>query len=367
MRVMRVVVAPDSFGGTLSAVEAAAAIADGWRAVAPGADLDVVPLSDGGPGFVDVLSAALGVPARSVDTVDPLRRPVRADVLVAAGVGYVESAAAAGLHLLGAGERDPRVTTTYGVGPLVRSVAVDAERIVVGLGGCGTTDGGAGLWAALGAQPEEVLAAGGGALAELSDVVAPAGRLPALVAATDVDNPLLGPTGASAVFGPQKGADRAAVLDLDDALRRWADAVERLLGRPGLRDVPGAGAAGGLGFGLLALGAVRASGFAVVAEAVRLGERVAGADLVVTGEGSFDATSLRGKVVAGVARAAQAHGVPCIVVAGQVGVGRRDAAAAGVEAAYAVAEQVGSVEAALGGGAAALRETARNAARLWSR
>ncbi|HET7529960.1 MAG TPA: glycerate kinase [Mycobacteriales bacterium] len=365
---MRVVVAPDSFGGTLSAVEAAAALADGWREAAPSAELDVVPMSDGGPGFVDVLASALGVPPRVVDTVDPLRRPVRAGVLVAGGVGYVESAAAAGLHLLADDERDPRLTTTYGAGQLVLAVAPEADRIVIGLGGSGTNDGGAGLWAALGAEPAELLAGGGGRLADLGDLHRPGQTdLPPLVAATDVDNPLLGPNGASAVFGPQKGADRAAVLDLDDALRVWADRVEAVTGRPGLRDAPGAGAAGGLGFGLLALGAERASGFGVVADAVALADRVAAADLVVTGEGAFDATSLRGKVVAGVAALAQQHGVPCVVVAGQVAVGRRDAAAAGVEAAYAVADTAGSVAAAIEGGAVAVRETARKVAAMWSR
>jgi glycerate 2-kinase len=367
MRVMRVVVAPDSFGGTLTAVEAAAAIADGWRAAAASADLELMPMSDGGPGFVDVLHRATGGTLRTVEVLDPLRRPIRADALLAAGVGYVEAAAAAGLHLLADDERDPRITTTYGVGQLIAAVAPDVTHIVVGLGGSGTNDGGAGMWAALGAEPADALMGGGGGLGSLEELRR-SGRLPELVAATDVDNPLLGPNGASAVFGPQKGADRAAVLDLDDALRNWADLVERA--RPdgaGLRDTPGAGAAGGLGFGLLALGATRRSGFELVAEAVRLEERIAAADLVVTGEGSFDSQSLRGKVAAGVAALAQQHGVPCVVVAGQVEVGRRDAAAAGVEAAYAVAELLGGAEAARAAGADGVRQVAQHAARLWSR
>lgn len=364
---MRVVVAPDSFGGTLTAVEAAAAIADGWRAAAPSAELELVPMSDGGPGFIDVLATALGGDLRSVEVLDPLRRPVRADALVADGVGYVETASAAGLHLLDDDERDPRVTTTYGVGQLVAALAPDVPRIVVGLGGSATNDGGAGLWAALGAQPAEVLMRGGAALRALDGLAYPWPALPDLVAATDVDNPLLGPNGASAVFGPQKGADRAAVLDLDDALRRWADLVERAGDIGNVRDLPGAGAAGGLGFGLLALGATRCSGFELVAEATGLAARVAAADLVVTGEGSFDSQSLRGKVVAGVAALAQQHGVPCVVVAGQVEVGRRDAAAAGVEAAYAVADQLGGPHAARAAGAGGVRRTAQHAARLWSR
>ena len=342
---MRVVVAPDSFGGTLTAVEAAAAIAAGWRAVAGSDELAEVPLSDGGPGFVDVLHASLGGALVEVEVSDPLHRPVPARLLLVGDTAYVESAQACGLHLMRPEERDPRRATTRGVGQLlVAALDAGAQRIVVGLGGSGTNDGGRGMWDVLGG-------------------VAPRAEV---VAATDVDNPLLGPNGASAVYGPQKGADRATVLDLDDALRAWADQVEPAAGRPGLRDEAGAGAAGGLGFALLALGATRASGFGVVASAVGLEARIQGADLVVTGEGAFDAQSLRGKVPAGVARLAQAHGVPCIVVAGQAEVGRRDAAAAGVEEIYTAADTLGSADAALAAGADGVRRTAEIVARMWS-
>jgi glycerate kinase len=178
---------------------------------------------------------------------------------------------------------------------------------------------------------------------------------------------LLGPNGAAAVFGPQKGADRAAVLDLDDALRLWADRVERAVGVAGLRDRPGAGAGGGLGFGLLALGGERRGGFGVVAAAVGLRGRIDAADLVVTGEGRFDGSSLRGKVPAGVARLAQEAGVPCVVVAGQAEVGRREAAAAGIDDVVTAAEVAGSAEAALRSGAGAVEAAAARAARAWSR
>lgn len=341
---MRVVVAPDSFGETMTAREAASAIAAGWRDVAPDDDLDVVPMSDGGPGFVDVLHATLGGRLVSADVADPLDRPARADLLVVGDTAYVESAQACGLHLLAPAERDPRRATTRGVGQLVR-IATDAgvAKIVVGLGGSATNDGGRGMWDELDGRCDL-----------------------ALVAATDVDNPLLGPNGASAVFGPQKGADRAMVLDLDDALRAWADQVEAVVRRPGLRDLPGAGAAGGLGFALFALGAQRRSGFVVVADAVGLADRVTAADLVVTGEGSFDSQSLRGKVPAGVAGVAQAAGVPCIVLAGRAEVGRRDAAAAGVEEVHTVAELLGSPDAALAAGADGLARLAAQVARMWS-
>ena len=342
---MHVLVAPDSFGGTLSAVEAAEAIAAGWHDSAPADEVDVAPMSDGGPGFVDVLASSVGGQTRELEVADPFGRPVRARWLLAGETGYVESAQAVGIHLLSREELDPRRADTRGVGQVVAAaVEAGASTVVIGLGGTCTNDGGKGLYDAL------------------------RGHVGArLVAATDVDNPLLGPNGASAVFGPQKGADRATVLDLDDRLRAWADEVEAQLGHPGLRDRPGAGAAGGLGFALFALGAARRSGFDVVAEAVGLAERVARADLVVTGEGSFDAQSLRGKVPAGVARLAVEAGVPCVVIAGQVDVGRRDAAAAGVEEAYAVADTLGSVEMALAAGASGLRETAARVARLWSR
>jgi glycerate kinase len=348
MLVMRVVVAPDSFGAEVGAVEAAAAIADGWRSVAPYDDIDMVPMSDGGPGFVDVLAAATGGRLVGAEVADPLGRPVIARLLIVGDTAYVESAQACGLRLLAAGERDPSRTMTTGVGQLLRAAADQdgVRRIVVGLGGSATNDGGRGAWDVLGDAPFP--------------------RPVELVAATDVDNPLLGPNGASAVFGPQKGADRAMVLDLDDRLRAWADDVERRVGVAGLRDRPGAGAAGGLGFALFAWGATRVSGVALVADAVGLADRIADADLVVTGEGSFDAQSLRGKVPAGVARLAQDAGVPCVVVAGRVEVGRRDAAAAGVEASYAVADVLGSPAAALAAGAAGIRTTAAAVARMWS-
>ena len=344
---MRVLVAPDSFGGTLSAVEVADAIAAGWREVSPADVLDLAPLSDGGPGFVEVLHAGLG-PRLGGDIVtvtvdDPLGRPVAADLLVVQGTAYVESAQACGLHLMAPEERNPRVATTRGVGQLLLAAQQQgAERVIVGLGGSGTNDGGRGMWEVLG------------------------GRFASeLVAATDVDNPLLGPNGASAVFGPQKGADRAMVLDLDDALREWADEVERHVGTAGLRDLPGAGAAGGLGFALFALGATRVSGLDVVADAVGLAGRVAAVDLVLTGEGLFDSQSLRGKAPAGVARLALEHGLPCVVLAGQAEVGRRDAAAMGVEEIATVAELLGSPAAALEAGADGVRRLAAQVARAW--
>jgi glycerate 2-kinase len=371
---VRLVIALDKFGGTLTAAQAVAAVAEGWRAAAPGDELTLVPLADGGPGFVDALAAALpGSALHTVTVEDPLARPVPARFLLDGYTAWVESAAACGLHLLGDDERDPGATTTYGVGQLVvAALDAGARRVVVGLGGSGTNDGGAGMLAALGLQRLDAdgarLAPGGGALARCTRLDgAPDPRLAdvELVAATDVEAPLLGLQGASNVFGPQKGASREDVLLLDDALAVWAGVLEAHLG-VAVRDLPGAGAAGGLGAALLALGAERRPGLALIADAVGLDAAVAQADLVVTGEGSYDATSLRAKVVGGVAAVAEEHAVPCIVVAGQVRVGRREAAAAGISAAYAVADAVG-LDAALDRPAEELAALAGRVAREWSR
>ena len=372
---MRVLIAPDSFGGTLSAAEAAAAIAEGW---ADGAGHDTVvtrPLSDGGPGFVDVLHATLGGDLLAVAAPDPLGRTVPATVLVVGDTAYVESAQACGLHLLAPHERDPKATTSYGVGVLIAAaVETGARTIVVGLGGSGTNDGGAGALAALGAAPlgasGAALLYGGAALLECTGLAGPPRlRGAQLVVASDVDNPLLGLHGASAVYGPQKGATPNDVQLLDAALARWAEVLEWELptSPAGLGTVPGGGAAGGLGAALLALGARRASGIGLVRDLIGLDAALDEADLVITGEGAFDWQSLRGKVAVGVAAAAQERGVPCLVLAGRVDVGRRELAAAGVDGAYSLVEHLGSQERALAEASGGLRALADRVAREWSR
>jgi len=355
---VRVLICPDSFGGTLSAPDVAEALAAGWQAARPDDELAQLPLSDGGPGLLDVLEAALPGSRRHARAVqDPLGRPVSGHWLRHGDTAYIESAQACGLHLLAEPERDPGRTTTYGVGELIRgALDAGARRVVVGLGGSGTNDGGAGLLASLGLTGYDAAGArlppGGLALAEIAallgtlyplDSLDPLGTEAAdveLVAATDVDAPLLGPYGASAVFGPQKGASPAQVQALDAALTCWADVVEQHLG-VSARELPGAGAAGGLGFALLALGAHRRAGIDVVADAVGLTARIAAVDLVITGEGSFDASSLTGKVVSGVAARAAGQCMPCVVLAGQVSVGADQATNAGVGAAYSLAAAVG--------------------------
>ncbi|MDG4756816.1 glycerate kinase [Micromonospora sp. WMMD710] len=379
---MRVLLCPDKFAGTLPAPEVAAAVAVGWRTVTDGDDLLIRPLADGGPGFVEVLAEALGGRRVPVPTVDPLGRPAAGEILLTAdgATAYLESAQACGLHLLAAAERDPKTTTSYGLGLLVAAaVESGARTVVIGLGGSGTNDAGAGMLAALGVTPLDAAGAAlpyGGAALALVDALDGAPRLrdARLVAATDVDNPLLGLHGASNVFGPQKGADRADVLLLDAALERFARVLERdLPGCPvGLGVLPGGGAAGGLGAAILALGGGCESGIGLVTRATALDAALDTVDLVITGEGSFDHQSLRGKVVAGVAGAARDRGVPCVVVAGQVSTGRREAASAGVTEAYSLVEHfggegAGGLDAALSRPADGLRELGARLARQWSR
>src|SRR4051812_27831268 len=319
MLAMRILVAPDKFAGTLTATEAAEAIRDGWARTAPDDEVELVPLSDGGPGFLEVLHTGLGGELLVETVQGPLGAPTPAPLLRVEETAYVEVAQASGLHLVPAEQRDPLAATSYGVGQLV-AAAVDsgARRIVVGVGGTATTDGGAGLLAALGVEPAGVLRAGGGGLGGLDARVdlAPARERVAgieLVVASDVDAPLLGHDGAAHGFGEQKGADRAARDQLETGLRVWATHTDG-----GVAVKGGAGAGGGIGFALLLLGATRVPGTQLALDAVHLPERAAGSDLLVTGEGAFDWQSLRGKVVAGVARTAQDAGRPTVVLAGRV-------------------------------------------------
>lgn len=277
---MRVLVCPDKFAGTLSAVEAAAAIADGWARARPDDVVVRMPLSDGGPGFIDVLRANLGGTLHEVVVADPLGRPVVAQWLEHDGIAYLEAAQANGLALLEPAERDPWLATTRGVGELIADAM--PLPIVIGLGGSATNDGGRGAVEVLGdARPD-------------------------LTIATDVDSPLLGPEGATYGFAPQKGATDLAALEA--RMQAWAAQ------NPTLAEAPGAGAAGGLSFGLMLLGGRRVSGIETVAHAVGLD--TAAADLVITGEGKVDWQSLHGKVLSGVL----ATSSNVIVLAGQVDV-----------------------------------------------
>ncbi|WKV16584.1 glycerate kinase [Janibacter limosus] len=385
---MHVIIAPDCFTGTLTATQAAEAIAEGWRRKAPDDLLSVVPLSDGGPGFLDVLTTSVPGDSSVVTVAGPRGAAVPAALHITADEGgrrtaRVESARAIGLHLLEVPERDPGLTSTWGPGELLEAaLALDVDRIVVGLGGSSTNDAGAGMLAALGAGPRDVLAGGGAGLIATREGD-PAGPAAArerfagveLVAATDVASPLLGLQGASAIFSEQKGATPEQSQVLEGALGHFADRVRRVL-PPGtdllsgrerrLDKEPGAGAAGGVGFGLMLPGARRASGVEIVLEAVGMSRLVAAADPVITGEGSLDWQSLQGKVVAGVAELAAAHATPAVALAGQVLIGRRESMALGLSGAYAVADREEDVEAAMADPVGTLRARAERVAVTWS-
>ncbi|MCG7595816.1 glycerate kinase [Mycobacterium sp. PSTR-4-N] len=349
-----VLIAPDSFGDSLTAVEAARAVATGWARSRPQDRLILAPQSDGGPGFVDVLASRLGE-RRTERVSGPLSADVDADWVFDPGppaTAYIECAQACGLALLGG---TPTVRTavdahTRGVGALI-AAALDAgaRRIVVGLGGSGSTDGGRGMIEALGG-----LAAARELLADVE-----------LVAASDVEHPLLGARGAAAVFGPQKGADPATVELLEQRLAAWARQLEDAAGAA-IRDEPGAGAAGGLGAALLALGARRESGAAIIASHTRLDADLDAADLVITGEGRFDDQSLHGKVVSALAAGAGRRGVPVLVMAGQVTLTDAERSEAGIAAAHAVAEHAGSVRRAIDDAAEQLTGLAAAVAATWT-
>jgi glycerate kinase len=371
---MRVLICPDKFAGTLSAVAVAGAINAGWTSVASTDQIDQRPLSDGGPGFVDVLAAATEGKRVPVDATDPLGRPVVAEILVVGDTAYVESAQVCGLDLLTLEERDAKITSSYGLGALVRAAQdMGVHEIVIGLGGSATNDAGAGLFEALGAVPTDAdgqpLPRGGAALAGCVEVVGrPHLGGVRLIGASDVDSPLTGIFGASAVFGPQKGATRPDVLLLDSALERFARVLTDCLPRcpADLASRAGAGAAGGLGAAILALGGEMRSGIGLVRTLTGLDAALDEADLIITGEGSLDAQSLRGKVVAGIANAARDRGLPCVVLAGRNSAGRREAAAAGVTDVYTLVDHFGDVDAAMERPAEGLSALGARLAQQWS-
>jgi glycerate 2-kinase len=342
--VEHVVIAPDKFKGSLPAAEVAAHVAAGLRRAGVTAPLVQLPVADGGDGTVEAAVAA-GYRRIATEVTGPTGSPVLASFALLDGTAVVEAAQACGLALLSSlsgGKLAPLTATSRGVGELIlAALAAGATRVVLGLGGVATNDGGAGLAQAMGARLLDVtgreLPPGGAALADLHTLDLPA-RQPAaeFLVASDVDNPLLGPNGAAAVYGPQKGASPADVSLLDAALGRWADLAERAAG-VALRDVPGAGAAGGLGFGaLLFLAARLRPGIELLLDMLSFRSHLDGARLVITGEGSLDAQTLRGKAPAGVARAAAAHEppVPVVAVAGVSSLTRSELESAGVAAAY---------------------------------
>ena len=365
---MRVLIAPDTFDGALSAVQAARAIAEGWSRSAPDDELDLVPMGDGGPGLVEVLHASLGGDLLGVTVTGPYGEPVPGSVLLVHETAYVEGAQACGLHLTPEVRRHPERAGSRGVGELV-AAALDtgARTVVVGVAGAGSNDGGAGLLAALVAvcEPAGALESGADGLAALVSV----DPVPArdrvgdvrLVVAGDAEGPLLGLTGTTSVSGPRRGVAPDRLQAVDALLERLAGATDRAVARQ-----RGAGAGGGIGFALLLLGATHASGVATVTGAVDLPGHAARADLVVTGEGAFDFAPGSGTVPRAVAAVAARALRPCIGLATRVHVGSRELRTWGIESAYASQDLVGE-EASLADPGGSLSALAERTARTWSR
>lgn len=373
---MKIVIAPDSFKDSLSAQAVADAIASGLAEVWPDAELVKCPMADGGEGTIEAVLDACEGQWMSAQVSGPLGDSVVAQWgwLAQSRTAIIEMAMASGLQLLTRAQRDACMTSTEGTGQLI-SAALDAgaQRVILAIGGSATNDGGSGMLSALGAwfldRNDQPLPRGGRALTDLARIDL-SGLDPRLAnvrveIAADVDNPLCGPNGASHIFGPQKGASPDQVLALDAALGHFADHSARTLGRD-LRDSPGSGAAGGMGFAAKAyLNASFRAGVEVVADLTGLEQALVGSDLVITGEGRFDAQTLRGKTPLGVARVAQRQRVPVIVLAGTLGEGYEQLYQHGISAAFALTSGPMDLEHACREAPRLLQERARDVARVW--
>lgn len=373
---MKIVVAPNAFKGCLTARAAAAAMSAGVARALPGAEIVRVPVADGGDGLVDVVREALGGAAIAVPVTGPLGERVEAVICHHAetGLAAVEMALASGLALVPPDRRDALAASTFGTGELIaRALELGVRKIIVGIGGSATTDGGTGMAQALGVrffdENDRPLAPSGAALSRLRRIDM-SGLDPRLAgvrieAACDVDNPLYGPRGAACVFGPQKGATPAQVTQLDEGLRTFARVIERDLG-VSVADMPGAGAAGGLGAGLKAfLGAALKPGSELVLDIVGLDQALDNADLVLTGEGAIDAQTAAGKAPAVVAARARARGCACIAIAG-----RRDDAlealhAIGIDAVFSLCSRPMTLETAMADAASLVTAATEEAVRAF--
>ncbi|WP_324649770.1 glycerate kinase [Georgenia sp. H159] len=343
----RVLLAPDKFKGSLSAAQVAAHLAAGLRRAHPGITADELPVADGGEGTVEAALAA-GYQPVGLTATGPLGAPVPTRYARRGATAVVEMAAVTGLEMVEPSTTTARTATSRGLGELVaHALTAGATTVVIGVGGSASTDGGAGMLAALGARltgPAGRLPDGGGPLRDIVavDLSGLHPRLAAaeIVLASDVDNPLLGPAGAAVVYGPQKGADSGTVRELEDGLTAWVAALTaaEVDGAREHAEAPGAGAAGGVGYASLLLGATRRPGVEEVLDLTGFHDHLSRADLVVTGEGSLDEQSLHGKTPLGVAAAAAAAGVPTIAVCGRTTLTPAQAAEAGIRAVYALTD-----------------------------
>jgi glycerate kinase len=370
---MKIVIAPDSFKESLTAMAVANEIEAGFREIFPDAEYRKLPVADGGEGTVQAMIDASGGKLVALQVSGPLGEPVSAfyGLMGDGQTAVIEMAAASGLELVLPSQRNPLRTTSFGTGQLIlNALNAGARRFVLGIGGSATNDGGAGMLQALGGRLLDATGAelgpGGGALNMLNhiDVSWLDARIKDCVfdVACDVSNPLVGPQGASAIFGPQKGATPEMVARLDDNLRHYAEVIARDLGQQ-VADVPGAGAGGGIGAAMLVfLGGSLRPGAEIVTDAVGLDAAVADADLVITGEGRIDGQTIHGKTPVGVARVAQRHGKPVIAIAGGLAAGAAAVHAHGINAVFGSVSRPCTVEEAMASAAANVRSAARNIA-----
>ncbi|MEE3700863.1 glycerate kinase [Mannheimia haemolytica] len=373
---MKIVIAPDSFKESLTALEVAQAIQQGFARVFPEAEYQLVPMADGGEGSVQSLVDATHGSLQKISVIAPLANEVEGFFGLSGDqkTAFIEMAAASGLHLVPMEQRNPLVTTSYGTGQLIKAALdLGVEKIILGIGGSATNDGGVGMLQALGAKflnaEQREIGFGGEALSQIQqiDLSGLDSRLKQVEfeVACDVDNPLCGERGASAIFGPQKGATAEMVKTLDHALLHFAETVKSQLGIE-IAEKAGAGAAGGMGGGLLLLPNVTLrSGVQIILEATDLAEKLADADLVVTGEGRMDAQSIAGKTPIGVAKVAKQFGKPVIAIVGSLKEDYPVVYQHGIDAVFTIIRQVSNLEAVLKSGKENLISTAENVARLW--
>ncbi|WP_144553757.1 glycerate kinase [Bacillus sp. X1(2014)] len=375
---MKVVIAPDSFKESLTALEVSEAVEKGFKRIMPDAEYVKVPMADGGEGTVQSLVDATGGKIIRKKVTGPLGVPVEAffGILGNKTTAVIEMAAASGLHHVPVGKRNPLTTTTRGTGELI-SAALDfgVNRIIIGIGGSATNDGGAGMAKALGARLLDrnglEIGEGGGSLCDLASIslsnLDPRIDSIRFDVACDVDNPLTGETGASAIYGPQKGATPEMIVQLDHGLEHFAAIIERDLGMK-IKDVPGAGAAGGLGGGLLAfLPSELKRGIDIVIEASGLSNLVQGADLVITGEGKIDGQTIFGKTPIGVAKTAQNYGIPVVGIAGNISKDSHVIHEYGIDAIFSIVPGVVLLEDAFKNAVEYVERTAENIAVVWKR
>lgn len=373
---MKIVIAPDSFKESLSAMQVAEAIEQGFSEIFPQAEYIKLPMADGGEGTVESMVAATGGERVHVNVTGPLGQPVNGFFgwMGDGETAVIEMAAASGLHLVAPEQRNPLITTSFGTGELIlAALNHGARKIILGIGGSATNDGGAGMMQALGAHFHDIdgkeLHVGGAALAQLASV--DLSQLDARLAQTDilvacdVDNPLCGAKGASAVFGPQKGATPERVKQLDAALLHYGEKIELATGKSVL-NVAGAGAAGGMGAALFGLLNARLQpGIEIVTEALKLADAVQGADLVITGEGRIDSQTIHGKTPVGVARVAKRYDIPVIAIAGGMTPDYSVVHQHGLDAVFSVLNRIQTLSEALEGARENVRVTARNVAAVW--